>query len=151
MIILTSLRLGSGASQTYARAMATVLSDPTGDRSVRHLHRVQPVVITDAREASSHEMSSRVRHYTIAMAFRMACFLGMVVVDGWLRWTLLALAVFLPYVAVLLANQADDRSTGSAIVPGAPEAAPQLAAAPFTDTIDGEVVSDSEDHLRGAA
>ena len=51
-------------------------------------------------------MSSRVRRYTITMAFRTACFIAMVFVDGPLRWVLFACAVILPYIAVIAANQA---------------------------------------------
>lgn len=67
-------------------------------------------VITDARTSTSLEMSRRIRRYSIAMAFRTACFISMIFVQGSLRWVLLAVAVFLPYVAVVLANQANNRT-----------------------------------------
>src|SRR4051794_9069410 len=96
--------------------MSTKVRTAKSDHSpFRHHHGAPASVITDARGASSVELSGRVKRYTLAMAFRMACFLSMVFVDGWLRWTLLAFAVFLPYVAVVLANQADERSTGPQI------------------------------------
>jgi hypothetical protein len=85
-------------------------SSPTGTHTDSSAHRPQPAVITSARGASSAELSQRVRRYTYAMAFRMVCFLAMIVVDGWLRWVLLAVAVFMPYLAVVLANQSDQRS-----------------------------------------
>jgi len=43
------------------------------------------------------------------MLLRTLCFVGAVVADGWLRWTLVAGAIFLPYVAVVLANAATRR------------------------------------------
>lgn len=67
-------------------------------------------VITDARTSTSLEMSRRIRRYSIAMAFRTACFISMIFVHGSLRWVLLGVAVFLPYVAVVLANQANTRT-----------------------------------------
>ena len=70
-------------------------------------------VITDARTAASAEMSARIKRYSITMAFRTACFLAMIWVEGPLRWVLFACAVFLPYMAVLAANQAKRRGTGS--------------------------------------
>jgi hypothetical protein len=126
----------------------TVQSDHS---SLRHHHAAPASVITDARGSSSVELSGRVKRYTLAMAFRMACFLSMVFVDGWLRWTLLAFAVFLPYVAVVLANQADERSTGSRIEHGAPEDAPQLTTGSDADVIEGDVVDTEDETLRAAA
>jgi len=67
-------------------------------------------VITTARESASAEMSSRVRRYTITMAFRTACFISMIFVPGVLKWVLFFCALVLPYVAVLFANQANRRS-----------------------------------------
>ena len=80
-----------------------------------------PRVITDARSGSSVEMDSRVRRYAITMAFRTACFVGLFFVHGWLRWALFGAAVFLPYVAVLFANQANQKDLPrDAVTPGAP-------------------------------
>lgn len=67
-------------------------------------------VITDARTATSLEMASRIRRYSITMAFRTACFISMLFVHGAFRWVLLGIAVFLPYIAVVLANQANTRT-----------------------------------------
>lgn len=119
-----------------------------GTRSVAAHRAPQTVTITDAREAASREVSARMLRYGLAMAFRTACFVGLVFVDGWLRWALLAIAVFLPYVAVLLANQADQRTVPSSVEAGAPEAAPQLTTGSY-QTISGEVVED--ERLRQAA
>ena len=110
-------------------------------------------MITDARSASSRELSGRIRRYTITMAFRMACFLSMLFVEGWPRWVLLACAVFLPYIAVVMANQADQRSRGSRVDPGGPEDARQLPSAKPTEVIPGSVEEtavdqDSQRHRR---
>jgi hypothetical protein len=43
------------------------------------------------------------------MLFRLACFIAIFFVPGVWRWVLGAGAVFLPYIAVILANQADTR------------------------------------------
>jgi hypothetical protein len=101
------------------------------------------VLITDAKSATSQEMSGRIRRYTITMAFRMACFVAMVFVSGWLRWALLVFAVVLPYVAVVLANQADQRSRGSRVEQGAPQDAPVLTVGEGVRVVDGEVVTGS--------
>ena len=95
-----------------------------------------PTVITDARAAASAEMSSRVRRYSITMAFRTACFLAMILVEGPLRWVLFACAVFLPYIAVLAANQAKRRGTGAGPPRVEPTDVPQL-----TTGFSGEVIS----------
>lgn len=111
-------------------------------------HRPVDAVITDARTASSEEMSGRIRRYTITMAFRMACFLGMIFVSGWLRWALLAFAVFLPYIAVVFANQSDQRSKGSPVERGAPADAPQLTTGDQPEVISGQVVEDGPEPRR---
>ena len=138
--------------------MAPTASDLHSDRPFPHLHSAPAAaVITDARGAASQELSSRMRRYTIAMTFRLACFLGMAFVDGWLRWVLLAFAVFLPYVAVVLANQTDQRTVASQVEHGAPEDAPALTTGAegvdlSGDVISGEVVDDPADEdLRAAA
>ena len=99
-------------------------------------------------------MSRRIRRYTITMAFRTACFLGMLLVHGSLRWVLLGLAVFLPYVAVLAANQADQRGPSGPVERGAPEDAPQLTVGDPVQVVDGQVVDghvveDDGDERRG--
>jgi hypothetical protein len=122
--------------------MAPTASDLHSDRPFPHLHPAPAAaVITDARGAASQELSSRMRRYTIAMTFRLACFVGMAFVGGWLRWTLLAFAVFLPYVAVVLANQSDQRTHASEVEHGAPEDAPALTTGVDGVVISGEVIS----------
>lgn len=44
------------------------------------------------------------RKYTIAMSVRTLCLIGVVIVPDWWRFLFGAGAVFLPYVAVVLAN-----------------------------------------------
>ena len=58
------------------------------------------------------------------MAIRTVCFIGAVAVgDNWLRWVLFAGAVFLPYVAVVMANATDQRDDSLELMagPGRPE------------------------------
>lgn len=99
-------------------------------------------VITNARVASSEEMSGRVRRYTITMGFRTACFLAMIFVPGIWRWLLFAGAVFLPYIAVVLANQAHQRGMTTRVEPPpAPDDAKQLTVGP-EDVISGDVEDD---------
>lgn len=66
--------------------------------------------ITDAREAHSDEMRSRMIKYSISMGIRMVCLILVFVVDGWLQWVMIAGAVFLPYFAVIIANGGSDTS-----------------------------------------
>ena len=129
--------------------MSHQVSAVKGDRPHLRQHGPSASVITDARGSSRVELDRRVKRYSLAMAFRMACFLSMVFVDGWLRWTLLAFAVFLPYVAVVLANQADERTTPSEVEHGAPEDAPQLTTGDHVEIIEGDIVADEP--LRRAA
>ncbi len=71
-----------------------------------------PVRITTARTSRADDIAGRQRRYLISMAIRCACFVGAVVADGWLRWTLVVGAIVLPYVAVVFANSEEQRSDG---------------------------------------
>ena len=64
------------------------------------------------------------------MAFRTACFISMIFVPAGFRWVLFACAVFLPYVAVMIANQAEPAvGSGGAVDTLEPDATrPQLTA-----------------------
>jgi len=60
--------------------------------------------ITTARRGIRDDQAVRVRGYVISMSIRIVCFLLAVVTSGWLRWTFVAAAVFIPYLAVVYAN-----------------------------------------------
>lgn len=66
--------------------------------------RAAAVSIASAREARSDDIAGRQTRYIVSMLIRTACFVGAVAADGVLRWVLVAAAVFLPYIAVILAN-----------------------------------------------
>lgn len=106
--------------------------------------RGSSVVITDARMGNSAEMSSRIRRYTITMAFRTACFISMLFVHGGFRWILFAGAVFLPYLAVLFANQANKRSTPTKVKRVEPIERPQLTTGEPIEVVSGRVVDDED-------
>lgn len=67
--------------------------------------------ITGARRSHTEDLDRRINRYLISMAVRTICVIGVFVVPGPARWVLVVGAVFLPYVAVLLANATDRRST----------------------------------------
>lgn len=72
--------------------------------------------ITSAPMTRAQELAGRQKRYAISMTLRTLCFVGAVAVGpGILRWVLIAGAVFLPYVAVVLAN------TRSSLAPGKPQ------------------------------
>lgn len=97
-----------------------------------------PVVITDAQSGASKDLDTRVRRYAITMGFRTLCFIAMIFVPGAWRWVLLGGAVFLPYVAVVLANQANTRSDrGGQVERGEPAPAPQLTEGVAPEIIPG--------------
>ncbi len=87
--------------------------------------RPATVNITSARTARSADISGRQARYVLSMLIRTVCFVGAVATDGVLRWVLVAGAVFLPYVAVVMANAGVQRE------PPPPE--------PFTPTAYGEI------------
>ncbi|WP_182376376.1 DUF3099 domain-containing protein [Nocardioides sp. WS12] len=71
--------------------------------------------ITTAGDSPQADLARRQRKYAIAMTIRTLCFIGAVFAGvagvGWLWPILIVGAVFLPYVAVVLANAGDSRST----------------------------------------
>ena len=77
-------------------------------------------LITDAQTGTSADLASRQFRYLLAMGFRVACFVAMIWVPSPFRWILLGAAVVLPYVAVLIANQADQRTDRSGFERGEP-------------------------------
>lgn len=75
------------------------------------------------------ERRSRVLKYTVAMAVRMVCIITMLFVSGPLLWLCALGAVFLPYFAVVIANQHSDRLTRGRVAPGSPALAPAVRVA----------------------
>ena len=57
--------------------------------------------------------------YSITMSIRVLCIFAMLFVDGWWLAVCAAGAVFLPYVAVVLANVASPTRRQSVLRPGA--------------------------------
>ena len=96
--------------------------------AVRHRGRHPEVIrITNAPESPETELGHRERRYIISMAIRTVCFISAIVVEGWLRWVLVAAAFVLPYVAVVMANSASPRVEGTDLLgpgPVRPELGP---------------------------
>lgn len=65
--------------------------------------------ITTLAAAPQDDRSRRMRNYTIMMVMRLLCFFLCLFVTGWLFWLCVAGAVFLPYIAVMIANNVDSR------------------------------------------
>lgn len=75
--------------------------------------------VTSAPESMADDQGKRMRRYLIAMGLRLVFFVLAVVTSGWLRWTFVGAAVFLPYIAVVLANAVGPRF-GEAVAPVRP-------------------------------
>ena len=70
----------------------------------RH-HPAEAVRITTAPRSRADDIAARQKRYIYSMGLRTVCFVGAVIVgSGWLMWTFLIGAIFLPYVAVVMAN-----------------------------------------------
>lgn len=61
-------------------------------------------VITQVQRGISDEQRGRRDRYMIGMSIRTICFIGAILASGALQWALLAGALFLPYIAVFIAN-----------------------------------------------
>ncbi len=67
--------------------------------------REETLRITTASRPRSEDIRGRERRYIISMGIRTLCFILAVVFMGhWVMWLFLVGAVFLPYVAVVMAN-----------------------------------------------
>ena len=69
--------------------------------------------VTDAPGSAAEDQGERMRRYFTAMGLRGLCFVLAIVTTGWLRWTFVAGAVILPYIAVVLANAVGPAKTGA--------------------------------------
>lgn len=72
--------------------------------------------ISGARKGLTEDVAGRQRRYVISMSIRTMCFVAAVFAPSPWRWILIAGALFLPYVAVVLAN-AGREPTSNAPVP----------------------------------
>ncbi|HSL35668.1 MAG TPA: DUF3099 domain-containing protein [Arthrobacter sp.] len=124
---------------------------PSGDSEVHS--------ITDAAAAHSEEMRQRMIKYAVAMGIRMVCLILIFVVDGWLKILPVIGAVFLPWIAVIIANGSDtaevhaDSLLDSAPLDqlDAPAAGPAGAAPedPSMTLLQGELVDDEDSPTDG--
>src|SRR6478735_6104183 len=81
----------------------------------RH-HSADAVRITTAPRSRADDIAARQKRYIYSMVLRTVCFVGAVIVgSGWLMWTFLVGAIFLPYVAVVMANAGPGRNTDPAL------------------------------------
>lgn len=74
---------------------------------------------TSLPRAPRDEESHRSTRYLITMGIRIACFVLMVAITpyGWYTWVFGAGAVFLPYIAVVMANVGSDTKAVVAVKP----------------------------------
>jgi hypothetical protein len=70
------------------------------------------VRITSAPRSHTEDINRRINRYLVSMTIRTACVVLIFVVHGPARWVAAAGAIFLPWIAVMLANAADRRASG---------------------------------------
>lgn len=91
--------------------------------------------MTSVPVALSREQDIRVRRYVLSMLVRTLCVLGVVVVPGWWRWLLLAGAVFLPYLAVVVANAPRARARAADVDVVLPAGAASVRSLPWRGSV----------------
>lgn len=64
----------------------------------------QVVIVTDAAPGHSEDLNSRIVRYAWMMSIRIVCFVLAVLTPSPWRWMFVVGAVFLPYIAVVMAN-----------------------------------------------
>ncbi|GAA2459861.1 DUF3099 domain-containing protein [Agromyces soli] len=73
--------------------------------------------ITSLPPSPDQERRARMLKYTIAMTIRVGCIFAMLFVQGWWMAIFAAGAIFLPYVAVVLANAQGTGRAGQIVSP----------------------------------
>jgi hypothetical protein len=108
--------------------------------------------ITDAAAAHSEDMRQRMIKYALAMGIRMVCLILIFVVDGWFKILMVAGAVFLPWIAVVIANGSDKAEIHSdSLLESAPLAELESPASGSEEdsgasaVLQGEVIDDDGD------
>src|SRR5256885_8502897 len=77
-----------------------------------------PIRITTASAGAAADIASRQKRYVITMGVRTLCFVVVALLamthagPVWLPWIFVVGAVFLPYVAVVMANASNTKSDG---------------------------------------
>jgi predicted tellurium resistance membrane protein TerC len=111
--------------------------------------------ITDAAAAHSEDMRDRMIKYSLAMGIRMVCIILIFVLDGWLKIVAVAGAVFLPWIAVVIANGSDKAEVHSESLLDYVPVAELDAAAPDASeeepeptVVEGELIQDEPDSER---
>ena len=97
-------------------------------------------------------MRQRMIKYALAMGIRMVCLVLIFVVDGWFKIIPVAGAVFLPWIAVIIAN-GNDKAEGHSdlLLDSAPlaelESPPARIAGeePGSELLQGELIIDDDD------
>ncbi|WP_261557920.1 DUF3099 domain-containing protein, partial [Frankia tisae] len=124
--------------------------DAGGDEPDRENHRGvrvmfkrrETVLITSASRSRQSDIDRRQLRYLASMLFRVICFvLAVVAFHGWLRFVAVAIAVILPWVAVVFANGGPPPERDS---PAAFEPLQAVQDAPAALTADPHRVVDSE-------
>lgn len=124
--------------------------------------------ITTLPPSPEAERRSRMIKYSVAMSIRVLCIVAMLFAQGWWLVVFAAGAIFLPYIAVVLANVGGPTRAPQVLRPGnllpttppspnagagaaeAPTtAAPASAEAPTTDAPDAPEANDEPDAERG--
>jgi hypothetical protein len=72
----------------------------------------QPPVyrITNAQTSFLQEQKGRARRYLFSMSLRTICFIAAVLTTGNIRYAFIVGAIFLPYIAVVIANAGRERT-----------------------------------------
>lgn len=112
--------------------------------------------ITDAAAAHSEDMRQRMIKYALAMGIRMVCLILIFVVDGWFKLVMVAGAVFLPWIAVVIANGSDQAEVHSdSLLDSAPLAelespsgSPEQGGS-TSAVIQGELIDDDDEPTQG--
>ena len=101
----------------------------------------QSIPITALPRSPEEDRHARMVKYLITMAIRIVCIGLCLVVQGWWLIVCVVGAVFLPYIAVILANAVDVRGANVE----RPEERPRMIESSRIDAVDGPDFTDRSD------
>jgi hypothetical protein len=106
--------------------------------------------ISGARKGLTEDVAGRQRRYVVSMSIRTVCFVAAVFTPSPWRWALIAGALFLPYIAVVLANAGREPTSNAPIAaqvvpPHAPKAIEPPPGAVLTSAERATVRTHAED------
>ena len=106
------------------------------------------IAVTSAPRPHSDDLEHRMKRYLLSMAIRTVCVVLVVVVESPWRWLFAVGAVFLPYLAVVMANAGGTRREAPVARPTFERPALPSEAVPDEAAVNTTIIRDTDAETR---